>query len=70
MIKIIDDEKRSTVWFNDLDVGDTFLWNEQLFIKSSEPIGVLNLDCGGRYEELDVEEEVIPVDIEIKVIRS
>jgi hypothetical protein len=69
MIKIIDNGKRSTMWFGDLDVGDTFLWNEQLFIKSNEHLGALNLDCGGEYEELGVDEQVIPVDIEIKVIR-
>lgn len=69
MIKIIDNGKRSTMWFGELDVGDTFLWNEQLFIKSNERLGALNLDCGGEYEELGVDEQVIPVDIEIKVVR-
>lgn len=69
MIKIIDNGKRSTMWFSDLNVGETFLWNEQLFIKSNESLGALNLDCGGEYEELDVDERVIPVDVEIKVVR-
>ena len=69
MIKIIDNGKRSTMWFSDLNVGETFLWNEQLFIKSNESLGALNLDCGGEYEELGVDERVIPVDVEIKVVR-
>lgn len=70
MIKIIDDGKnRSTIWFDDLNVGDTFLWNEELYIKCSEPMGALNLDCGGKYEELSVDTQVIPVDIEIKIVR-
>lgn len=69
MIKIIDDGKRSTMWFCDLAVGETFLWNEQLFITCNESLGALNLDCGGEYEELGADELVIPVDVEIKVIR-
>ena len=69
MIKIIDNGKRSTMWFSDLNVGETFLWNEQLFIKCNESLGALNLDCGGEYEELSEDEQVIPVDVEIKVVR-
>ena len=69
MIKVIDYGKRSTMWFGDLNVGDTFLWNEALYIKCNDESGALNLDCGGEYEELNIDTQVIPVDIEIKVVR-
>ena len=68
MIKVIDYGKRSTMWFGDLNVGDTFLWNEQLYIKCHDT-AALNLDCGGEYELIEVDEQVIPVDIDIKVVR-
>lgn len=70
MIKIIDYGKRSTIWFCDLNVGDTFLWNEQLYIKSDDERNTaLNLDEGGEPEKLNDDTQVISVDIEIKVVR-
>lgn len=69
MIKVINNKQKSTVWFGNLDVGDTFLWNEVLYIKCNDNLGALSLSCGGEYEELGVNEMVLPVDIEIKIKR-
>jgi hypothetical protein len=68
MIKIIDNEKRSTMWFGDLHIGDTFLYNNQLYIKCYAGEAI-NLSKEAEFEELDVGTLVILVDIEIKVIR-
>ena len=65
MIKIVSDMRNSTININSLNVGDTFILSENLFI-----IGALNLSYGGEYEEFDAETAVIPVDVEIKVMRK
>lgn len=71
MIKIVSDMKTSTVRIGNLGIGDTFILNEQLFIMSDEVnIGALNLNYDGEYEEFDAETAVIPVDVEIKVMRK
>lgn len=71
MIKIVSDMRNSTVNINNLNVGDTFILNENLYIMSDEvSLGALNLSYGGEYEEFDAETAVIPVDVEIKVVRK
>lgn len=71
MIKIINNEKKvTTEWFGDLDVGDTFIHNGKLYIKSDKiEDRALNLSHEGDWEELSVDLEVTLVDIEIKIIR-
>ena len=68
MIKIIDNEKKSTMWFGDLNIGDTFLYNEQLYIKCYQGEAI-NLSNEAEFEELDVGTLVTLVDIEIKIIK-
>lgn len=71
MIKIINNEKIATEWFGDLDVGDTFIHNGELYIKSDKIQNrALNLSHEGDWKELSVGLEVTPVDIEIKIIRE
>lgn len=71
MIKIVNTMKNSTVNINNLNVGDTFILSDYLFIMSDDVnLGALNLSDGGVYEEFDTETQVIPVDVEIKVIRK
>jgi len=72
MIKVVSETKNSTVCISNLNIGDTFIHNEDLFIISDDAIlGTLNLSHGGMYDEfVDGETQVIPVDIEIKVIRK
>ena len=71
MIKIVSDMRNSTININSLNVGDTFILSENLFIMSDEVnLGALNLSYGGEYEEFDAETAVIPVDVEIKVMRK
>ena len=69
MIKVIDDGQRSTVWYGDLEDGDTFLYNELLFIRFDERWAI-NLSDEGERWEMPVDRQVIPVDVEIKVIRK
>jgi tartrate dehydratase beta subunit/fumarate hydratase class I family protein len=71
MIRIIDDEKKiGTEIFEDLDVGDTFLYHGKLYIKCDKIRDMaLNLSDEGDLEGFSVDAQVIPVDIEIKVIR-
>jgi hypothetical protein len=72
MIKIIDDKKKiGTEMFEDLDVGDTFLYGGKLYIKCDKIRDMaLNLSDEGDLEELNADELVIPVDVEIKIIRK
>lgn len=71
MIKIVSEMKNSTVCLGNLNIGDTFILCGDLFIMSDEVnLGALNLSCGGVYEEFDGETQVIPVDVEIKVMRK
>lgn len=57
--------------FSDLEIGDTFLYHGDLFIKTDNDCGVLNLSLEGTRDNfLLLDEEVMPVDIEIKVIRK
>ena len=71
MIKVVSEMKNSTACIGNLNIGDTFIYKEQLYIMSDEVNYVaLNLSYGGEYEEFDGETQVIPVDIEIKVIRK
>ena len=72
MIRVIDDKKKiGTEMFKDLDVGDTFLYREKLFIKCDKIRDMaLNLSDEGDLEELNVDTPVIPVDVEIKIIRK
>ena len=69
MIKIVDDGKRSTMWFGDLNIGDTFLCDGLLYIKCYEGEAI-NLSNEAEFEELDVNTPVTLVDIEITVIRK
>lgn len=69
MIKVIDDGQRATVWYGDLEDGNTFLYNELLFIKFDERWAI-NLSDGGEHWEMPIDRQVIPVDVEIKVIRN
>ena len=72
MIKIInEDEQKITEWFEDLDVGDTFIYNGDLYIKSDKMLDrALNLSNEGDWEEFRTDSPVTPVDIEIKIIRK
>ncbi len=72
MIKIINDEKKETTErFGDLDVGDTFIFNGELYIKSDKiQDRALNLSHEGDWEEFGEDLIVFPVDIEIKIIRE
>lgn len=72
MIKIIDDEKKvGTMQFEDLNVGDTFIYNGELYIKSDTVLDrALNLSKEGDWEEFERKLPVTPVDIKIKIIRK
>ena len=70
MIKVIDNRKKvETEWFSDLNIGDTFLCAEQLYIKCNDD-EALNLAAGGEFEKVNIDIQVIPVDVEIKIIRK
>ena len=72
MIKVIDNEKKvTTEWFGDLDVGDTFILDGKLYIKSDKIQNrALNLSLNGDWEQLNEDLAVVLVDIEIKIIRG
>lgn len=71
MIKIINDKQKAAEWFGNLDVGDTFIYGEELYIKSDKALyRALNLSNKGDWEEFRAVSLVIPVDIEIKIIEK
>lgn len=62
--------KLKLIFFYDLDVGDTFLYNGDLYIKADADCGVLNLTLQGTDDELGADVEVVPVDIKIEIVRK
>ena len=58
-----------TKLLDDLNIGDTFLYNGELYIKVDFDCDVLNLSRQGDDDNLRGDLEVIPVNIKIEIVR-
>lgn len=67
MIEIVNGVE--TKLLDDLDIGDTFLHNGDLYIKANLECDVLNLSLQGADDNLRGDLEVMPVNIKIEIVR-